>query len=97
MLSREIRIHQKLEHPHVIKLHHAFEDSQNLYLVLDYAENGNLFHYLKKKKKFTEKEAFIFFFQTALGIDYLHKKDIVHRDLKVNLFANYLSSNLKIY
>lgn len=83
IINREIKIHKKLEHPHIIKLRHAFEDKQNIYLVLDYAEHGSLFQYIRKKKKLTEKEIFVFFFQTCIGIDYLHKKGILHRDLKV--------------
>jgi len=83
LLKREIRIHRKLDHPHVIKLQYYFEDKENVYLVLEYAENGNLFFYLRKKRKFTEKEAFVYFFQTCIGIDYLHKKGVLHRDLKV--------------
>ena len=82
-LKREINIQRSINHPHITKLYDYFEDNENVYLVLEYAENGSLFHYLRRKKKFTEDEAFIYFFQTCLGIDYLHKKKIIHRDLKV--------------
>lgn len=71
-----------MDHPHVIKLLHYFEDKENVYLILQYAENGSLFRYLKKKNRFKEEEAFVYFFQTCLGIDYLHKNGIIHRDLK---------------
>lgn len=80
---REIMIQKKIKHPHVIRLFHCFEDATNVYLVLEYAENGSLFRYLRKRTKFPENEAFVYFFQTCLGIDYLHKYNIVHRDLKV--------------
>ena len=82
-LKREIKIQKKLEHPHVIKLINYFEDKDNVYLILEYAENSSLFYYLRKMKKLKEEEAFIYFFQTCVGIDYLHKKGIIHRDLKV--------------
>ena len=83
ILNREIEIHKKLDHPHIIKLLTSFEDEQNVYIVLEYAHNGSLFNYLQRKKNITEKEAFVYFFQTCIGIDYLHKKGILHRDLKV--------------
>ena len=49
-LKREIKIQKKLDHPHILKLFTYFEDKTNVYLVLEYAENGALFTYLKKKK-----------------------------------------------
>ena len=51
-----------LNHPHIIKLNHIFEDNENIYISLEYAKNGSLFNYLKQKKKLTENEAFVFFF-----------------------------------
>ena len=69
-------------------------------MVLEYAENGNLYNYLKKHSKLSEKEAFIYFYQTMKAIDHLHKKDILHRDIKVlfidSLFDDVLISQ-KIY
>ncbi len=84
---REILIQKKIKHPHIIRLFHCFEDAYNVYLVLEYAENGSLFRYLRKRGKFPENEAFVYFFQTCLGIDYLHKMNIVHRDLKVTALS----------
>jgi len=52
-------------------------------MVLEYAENGNLYNYLKKQVKLKESEAFVYFYQTVKAIDYLHKRDILHRDIKV--------------
>jgi serine/threonine protein kinase len=69
-------------------------DEQNIYMILEYAENGNLFYYQNKKVTFPETEAFKFFMQTVEAIRYLQHNDILHRDLKVTLFFMY---SLKIY
>jgi len=53
-----------------------------MYLILDYAEHGNLYGYMHKKKNLTDNEVFRFFHQTCLAIQYLHQNDILHRDLK---------------
>ena len=83
-LKNEIKIQKKLSHPNIIKLKKFFEDKDNVYLILEYAEKGSLEAYLKKKNKLEEKEAFVFFFQTCLGLKYLHGKNVIHRDIKVN-------------
>lgn len=85
-VQTEIKIQRNLNHPHIIQLHDYFEDSSNIYLLLEYAEKGNLYKFLKKKKKIPEKEAFIYWIQTCLGVDYLHKKNIMHRDIKVKTY-----------
>ena len=51
---------------------------------LELCSNGNLSEFISIKNFLPEEEAFIFFFQICLGVDYLHKKNIIHRDLKVD-------------
>lgn len=85
-IKNEINIQKRLRHPHIIKLYQFFEDFDNIYMVLEYAEGGSLCSFLKRKKRFSEKEAFVYFIQSCLGVDFLHKKNIIHRDLKVKIY-----------
>ncbi|XP_041352011.1 serine/threonine-protein kinase 40-like [Gigantopelta aegis] len=53
------------------------------------ADLVNLQHYVIKEKKLTEKEAIVIFFDIVRVVDSLHKKNIVHRDLKLgNMVLN---------
>ncbi|EGR32974.1 protein kinase domain protein, partial [Ichthyophthirius multifiliis] len=62
-LKREIKLQKKMIHQNICKLFSFFEDKQNVYLVLEYCEKGNLFQILKKSQFFLEKTAFAFFFK----------------------------------
>ena len=95
-LMREIKIQKKLYYAHIIKLYHYFEDNDNVYLILEYASQGSLFYLLREKRKFSESDAFIYFFQTCLGINYLHSKDIIHRDLKPENLLIDKNGNIKV-
>ena len=53
-LYREVDIHKQIKHENIIRLYDSFEDDQNIYLVLDYAERGNLFYLIRRKQKLTE-------------------------------------------
>jgi serine/threonine protein kinase len=95
-LKREINIQKILSHPRIIRLYHYFEDKENVYLVMEYAEEGNLFRYLKNKKTLKEEEAFIYFYETCLGLEYLHKKNVIHRDLKPENLLLDKTGNIKL-
>lgn len=47
-VEREIRIHISLQHENIIRLHVAFEDEKNVYMVQEFATGGDLFEDLKK-------------------------------------------------
>jgi len=52
-------------------------------MIMEYAENGNLFTHQNQKNIFTEAESYKYFIQTLQGVQYLHQSNIMHRDLKV--------------
>ena len=95
-LLREIEIHSTQQHPHIIQMKDFYEDDLAIYIVLELASNGSLFQYQNVKGCFTEKEAFVYFFQTLIGIDYLHYHEILHRDLKLENLLLDKDYNIKI-
>tara|TARA_Y100000590_G_scaffold348188_1_gene399089 strand:- start:1953 stop:3278 length:1326 start_codon:yes stop_codon:yes gene_type:complete len=83
-IRRELSVLKSLNHPNIIKLHDIFFDNENknVYLVLDYYKNGDLTKLLKGKP-LKEKYAKKYMRQLASGLKYLHSKNIIHRDLKL--------------
>jgi BR serine/threonine kinase len=71
-----------LNHPHILKLIEVCESPQHLYIVLEYAEHGELFEVLRKHRLLPTEIAMAFFRQLIFGLDYLHAHSICHRDLK---------------
>lgn len=65
-----------------------------MYMILEYASNGCLFFYIDLVTGLPEAIALRFFYQTALGIQYMHQKNILHRDIKPENLL--LDSNLNI-
>jgi len=72
----------KLEHPFLTKLHFAFQDERNLYFVMDFINGGELFHHLRREKKFSEDRTRFYTCEIISAITYLHDRGIVYRDLK---------------
>ena len=78
----ECKVLRQMDHPFIVNLHYAFQNSKHLYLVLEYCPNGDLSDLLEKLGKFSEKLAKFYMAETVLAIEYLHSLDIVYRDLK---------------
>ncbi|KAL4506793.1 hypothetical protein ABPG72_001214 [Tetrahymena utriculariae] len=95
-LDREIKILQNLSHNSIIKLYKVIENSQSMNLVMEYSSSIPLNVYLKQKsgKRLHELEAKVIFRQILEAVLYLHKKRVIHRDIKLeNILIN---SNRKI-
>ena len=82
VIKREIDVHIRITHPHIIKLFSFFEDRHNFYLAMEYAQKGNLYQLIQKKKGMDENEAFHYFIQVVSAIYFLHINGYAHRDIK---------------
>ena len=81
-IHREIALMKLLDHPHILKLIDVLEGAHHLHLVLEYAEQGELFDFLVRSQSLKEDVAMDIFRQLIYGLDYLHSHSICHRDLK---------------
>lgn len=76
-----------LDHPHIVHLYEVFETDSEIALVMEYAPKGDLYQYIKLKKKISEEESKHIFVQIVSGLSHSHKLGIVHRDIKAeNIF-----------
>ncbi|KAL8603817.1 Serine/threonine-protein kinase plk1 [Nucella lapillus] len=88
-MSQEIAIHRSLSHKHVVHFHTFFEDSNNVYILLELCRRRSLMELHKRRKAVTEPEARYFLKQVITACQYLHNTKVIHRDLKLgNLFIN---------
>jgi BR serine/threonine kinase len=81
-VRREIALMKVVSHPNILRLIDVFESPGHLYMVLEYAEKGELFDFLVARRFLPENVALDFFRQITLGLEYLHSHGICHRDLK---------------
>ncbi|EPQ01834.1 Serine/threonine-protein kinase SIK2 [Myotis brandtii] len=95
-IYREVQIMKMLDHPHIIKLYQVMETKNMLYLVTEYAKNGEIFDYLANHGRLNESEARRKFWQILSAVDYCHGRKIVHRDLKAENLLLDNNMNIKI-
>jgi len=81
-VAREIHILKIVRHPNVVQLYEIIETQKQLYLIMEFANGGELFDFIVAQQRVEEKEACLFFQQIIAGVDYISKLGIVHRDLK---------------
>ena len=71
-----------LRHPFIVNMNCAFQDYENLYLVMDLLTGGDLRYHVCRIRKFTEEETKFFISCLLLGLEYIHNNNIIHRDIK---------------
>jgi serine/threonine protein kinase len=82
-LTREIKIQWDLNHPNLIQLYDFFSDESNIYLLLELACDGHLFDLLTQKMTLSEETTSIVVREITEGVNYMHRKEIIHRDIKL--------------
>ena len=77
---------KKLNHPNIVKYYKSFREEDQLYIIMEYFDNGDLSDYVKvlKYDKNLDKKPEIWniFYQSISGLNYLHTSGVVHRDIK---------------
>jgi len=81
-VSREIVILKTIRHPNIIGYVDCIDTASRLYIVLEFADGGELFDHIVKKGAFPEEDAKTIMLQLLQGVAYLHSLGIAHRDLK---------------
>eukprot|EP00168_Porphyra_purpurea_P020822 TRINITY_DN892_c0_g1_i11.p1 TRINITY_DN892_c0_g1~~TRINITY_DN892_c0_g1_i11.p1 ORF type:complete len:398 (-),score=140.37 TRINITY_DN892_c0_g1_i11:593-1726(-) len=82
-IQRELEILRQVNHKNVVRLYDLFDTEEKIYIVLEYMPGGALFSIIAENKTFSEHHAASIMRDILQGLAYLHKHNIVHRDLKV--------------
>ncbi|KAF3046025.1 hypothetical protein E8E12_010447 [Didymella heteroderae] len=81
-LEREICIMKLLDHPNIVRLYDIWENRDELYLIMEYVEGGELFTYIHEQGGLIEIHVVHIFRQIIAALIYCHRISIHHRDLK---------------
>ena len=63
-------------------MHYAFQDRDNLYLVMDLLNGGDLRYHISRYRKFSEEQTRFFIANIIYAIEYIHSNNVIHRDIK---------------
>eukprot|EP00062_Callorhinchus_milii_P002518 gi/632938776/ref/XP_007906341.1/ PREDICTED: serine/threonine-protein kinase ULK3 [Callorhinchus milii] len=81
-LLTEIEILKTVQHPHIVQLKDFQWDSNNIYLIMEFAAAGDLSRFIRSRRILPERVARRFLQQLASALQYLHVRNISHLDLK---------------
>ncbi|KAM7283366.1 serine/threonine-protein kinase SIK2 isoform X1 [Ixodes scapularis] len=93
---REVHIMKMLSHPHIVKLYQVMETKNMLYLVSEYASQGEVFDFISRHGRMPEAMARRKFWQVLSAVEYCHSNRVVHRDLKAENLLLDCNMNIKL-
>ncbi|EPZ33161.1 kinase-like protein [Rozella allomycis CSF55] len=73
---------ENLEHPFIVNMRYAFQDDENMFMVIDLMLGGDLRYHLDRQFNLPEKQVRFYAAEISEAIRYLHSNKVVHRDLK---------------
>lgn len=86
-LRAEVEVYLSLDHPHVARLEQVYETDNDLHLVMEYLQGGELFDKVEQLGRFGEDQAAETVRQLCSAVAYMHAMRITHRDLKPENFV----------
>jgi len=91
---REVGLLQQMQHENIIRYYDFYEDFSFLYVVMELCKGGEVFAKIVELKRFSEKNAALIGQQMLKALDYIHKLNIAHRDIKAE---NFMLSDVSIH
>ena len=86
LTKNETKFLEKLHHHHIMRFYKSFQEGNFLYIIVEYARNGDLEDFIEAHKKFNkhipEEEIWNLFIQSMEALEYIHSKEVIHRDIK---------------
>jgi len=83
---REVSTMNLLQHKSIAQIHDAYETSRQMIIVMELINGKELFEKVAQEDTLlTEKQCVYYLREILLGVEYMHKKKIVHLDLKVSI------------
>jgi calcium-dependent protein kinase len=91
-INNEFQILRHLDHPNIMKIYELYEDKENFYIVSEFCDQGDLFGKLKKLRYMNELVVKFLMMQILGAINYLHSKEVLHGDIKLENILIYTAS-----
>ncbi|XP_076090427.1 serine/threonine-protein kinase Nek4-like isoform X2 [Mytilus galloprovincialis] len=85
LLDRETQILSDLKrfkHQNIVEYVECFRQGDSAYIIMEYCERGTLYEYIRQNKVVSEYMFVEFVRQMASGLEFLHSKNVLHRDVK---------------
>jgi len=95
-VKAEAQILMQLSHPFIVNLLAVFHDSRRLCMLMEFVNGGELFGYLSKMEILSTPMTRFYACQIVLTLQYIHRKEIVYRDLKPENLLLDADGNLKL-
>ena len=94
-LKNEVEVLSKLHHPFINQILDNFETDTHFFIVMEYI-CGDLLTFIRKRNKLNESISKVIFKQITEGLRYIHKKNIIHRDIKLDNILIDTTNTVKI-
>ncbi|XP_056144870.1 serine/threonine-protein kinase Nek5 [Lampris incognitus] len=82
--KKEGTLLSKMKHPNIVAFFRSFQERNNLYIVMEYCDGGDLLKKINMQRgvPFTEEQIVDWFVQICLGLKHIHDRKVLHRDIK---------------
>lgn len=95
-IYHEVNLMKNLRHNSIVKILETIETDKYILIIMENVSGGDLLSFVKKRSQLPEKTAKLIFRQLMLALKYIHSRNIIHRDIKLDNILIDLNNNIKL-